>query len=133
MREFLLRRSRQVLAIALTILILLFLLLLYRRHDFFGEVPKNTIVGAEIVVIIAFIGFSAFNWRCPSCKGYIGADQQTHVQKVRNQIEIMGSRSGSNSVRLELVTYKFVAHPIEKACLLPRGFGHVQSSLNVIQ
>ena len=81
MREFLLRQSRQFLAIALTILILLFLLLLYKRHDFFGELPKNIITEAEIVVIIAFIGFSAFNWRCPSCKRYLGADINRHMCK----------------------------------------------------
>jgi rRNA maturation endonuclease Nob1 len=33
------------------------------------------------VVIIAFIGFSAFNWRCPSCKRYLGADINRHMCK----------------------------------------------------
>jgi hypothetical protein len=71
-RDFGLRQSRQFLAIAVTILLLLFLALLYRRPDIFGEFSKNIIFKAQIVLIAAFIGFSVFNWRCPSCKKYLG-------------------------------------------------------------
>jgi hypothetical protein len=74
MQEFRVRQTRQFLAIAVTLLILLFIVLLAKRHDLFGEIPKDTILGAEILVIAAFIGFSAFNWRCPSCNKYLGSD-----------------------------------------------------------
>ncbi len=73
-REFGVRQSRQFLAIAVTLVLLLFLTLLHKRADLFGELPKQTILAAQIVVIAAFIGFSAFNWRCPACKKYLGAD-----------------------------------------------------------
>jgi hypothetical protein len=74
MQDFRLRKSRQFLAIAVTLLLLLLLTLLYKRHDLFGEIPRNVIFSAQIVLIAAFAGFSAFNWRCPSCKKYLGRD-----------------------------------------------------------
>ena len=74
MREFGVRQSRQFLAIAVTLVLLLFLTLLYKRTDLFGEVSKQTIIAAEVAVIGAFIGFSALNWRCPSCNRYLGTD-----------------------------------------------------------
>ena len=74
MREFRVRQSRQFLAIAVTLVLLLFLTLFYKRTDLFGEVSKQTILAAEGAVIAAFIGFSAFNWRCPSCNKYVGTD-----------------------------------------------------------
>jgi hypothetical protein len=72
MLDFKLRQSRQSLAIGVTLLLLLFLALLYKRPDLFGEFSKDTIVTIQILLIAAFIGFSAFNWRCPSCKKYLG-------------------------------------------------------------
>ena len=74
MREFGVRQSRQFLAIAITLVLLLFITLLYKRHDLFGELSKQTILAAQVTVIVAFVGFSAFNWRCPSCKKYLGTD-----------------------------------------------------------
>jgi protein-S-isoprenylcysteine O-methyltransferase Ste14 len=74
MRDFGLRQSRQFLAIAVTLLLLLFLVFLYQHPDIFGEFSKNTIFAAQIVLIAAFIGFSAFNWRCPSCNKYLGSN-----------------------------------------------------------
>jgi hypothetical protein len=72
MRDFKLRQSRQSLAIGVTLLLLLFLALIYKRPALLGEFSRNTIVAAQILLIAAFIGFSAFNWRCPSCKKYLG-------------------------------------------------------------
>ena len=72
MRDFRLRQSRQFLAIAATLVLLLFLALLYKRSDLFGEFSKDIIFAAQIALIAVFIGFSAFNWRCPSCKKYLG-------------------------------------------------------------
>lgn len=81
MRDFGLRQSRQFLAIAATLLLLLFLTLLYKRPDLFGEFSKNTIFAAQIVLIAAFIGFSAFNWRCPSCNKYLGSNINRRICK----------------------------------------------------
>jgi len=73
-REFRLRQSRQSLAIAVMLVLLLSFTFLYGRPDLFGVFSKKTIVGAQIVLITAFIIFSGFNWRCPSCNKYLGAD-----------------------------------------------------------
>jgi hypothetical protein len=70
--EFRLRQGHQFLAIAVTLLLLIFLTVLYKRPDLFGEVSREIVSVAQIVLIAAFIVFSAFNWRCPSCKKYLG-------------------------------------------------------------
>jgi hypothetical protein len=74
MRDFRLRMNRQFLAIATTLVLLLFLALLHKHPDFLGNFSKNTIFPAQILLIAAFVGFSAFNWRCPLCKKYLGKD-----------------------------------------------------------
>jgi hypothetical protein len=81
MRDFGLRKSRQLLAIAATLVLLLFLVLLHKHPDLIGEFSKNTIIAAQIVLIAAFICFSAFNWRCPSCKKYLGSNISRHICK----------------------------------------------------
>lgn len=73
-QEFRQRQNRQFLAISVTLLLLIFLTLLYRRPDLFGEFSKGIVMISQIVCIAAFIVFSAFNWRCPSCKKYLGTD-----------------------------------------------------------
>jgi hypothetical protein len=81
MRDFGLRKSRQLLAIAATLVLLLFLALLHKHPDLIGEFSKDTIVAAQIVLISAFIGFSALNWRCPLCKKYLGSNINKHICK----------------------------------------------------
>jgi hypothetical protein len=71
-REFRVRQSRQFLAIAVTLLLLILLTFLHKRHDLFGEISKVAVSIAQLVVIAAFIRFSVFNWRCPECKKYLG-------------------------------------------------------------
>jgi len=73
-QDFRLRQGRQFLAIAITLVLLIFLTLVYKRPDIFGNFPKDIIVAAQAVSIAAFIGFSFFNWRCPSCKKYLGSN-----------------------------------------------------------
>ncbi|RJQ20532.1 MAG: hypothetical protein C4560_04860 [Nitrospiraceae bacterium] len=73
-REFWRRQGRQLLAIAAALFLVLLLAVVYKRQDLFGEYSKNTLVAAQIVVITVFIGFTAFNWRCPACKKYLGKD-----------------------------------------------------------
>jgi hypothetical protein len=71
-QEFRLRQNRQFLAISITLLLLIFLTLIYKRPDLFGEFSREIISITQLVLIAAFIGFSVFNWRCPSCKKYLG-------------------------------------------------------------
>ena len=81
MRDFRLRQSRQFFAIAVTLVLVLFLTLLYKRSDLFGEFSKDTIFAAQVMLIVAFIGFSAFNWRCPACKKYLGTNINRRICK----------------------------------------------------
>jgi hypothetical protein len=79
MQDFGVRRGRQLLAIGVTLCLLLFLAMLYSRPTILGEFSKDTILGAQVIVIAAFIGFSSFNWRCPSCNKYLGNDISRRV------------------------------------------------------
>ncbi|MBE0427275.1 MAG: hypothetical protein IBX72_11615 [Nitrospirae bacterium] len=81
MRDFRLRQTRQFLAIGVTLVLLLFFTLIYKRVDFFGEVSKNTIFAAQVVTIAAFIGFSSVNWRCPYCNKYLGSNIYRRICK----------------------------------------------------
>ena len=81
MQDFRLRLNRQLLAMALTMFLLLFLVLVYKRTDIFGEFSKNNIVALQIILIGVFIGFSAINWRCPSCNKYLGSDINKRICK----------------------------------------------------
>lgn len=81
MQDFKLRQSRQFLAIALTLLFLILLTLLYKRPDLFGEFSKDTIFGAQIILIAAFVVYSALNWRCPSCNKYLGKNINRSICK----------------------------------------------------
>jgi len=78
-QDFRLRQGRQLLAIAVALLLIIFLALLYNRPDLFGQLPKNAIMTMQLIVIAAFIGFSSANWRCPACKKYLGADIYRHI------------------------------------------------------
>jgi len=73
-REYWLRQGRQFLAIAVALFLVLLTAVVYKRQDLFGEYSKNTLVAVQLMVITAFIGFTAFNWRCPSCRKYLGSD-----------------------------------------------------------
>jgi hypothetical protein len=72
--NFRLRQGRQLLAIAVALLLIVLLAMIHHRSDLFGDLSKNTIFAMQAMVIAAFIGFSSANWRCPSCKKYLGSD-----------------------------------------------------------
>jgi hypothetical protein len=57
-REFWQRQGRQILALAAALFLVILLAVVYKRHDLFGE----------------YSGFTAINWRCPSCNKYLGKD-----------------------------------------------------------
>jgi uncharacterized membrane protein YbhN (UPF0104 family) len=73
-RDFAVRRTRQIIAIAAAVVLLLLFALLYKRPDMFWQISKQNLVIAQLLVILAFINFSAYNWICPSCKKYLGSD-----------------------------------------------------------
>jgi hypothetical protein len=64
--------NRQYLAISITLFLLIFFVLLYQRPDLFGEFSKSSIILMQLLLVGAFFAFSALNWRCPSCKKYLG-------------------------------------------------------------
>lgn len=70
--EFRIRQGRQYLAISVTLLLVILLTVIYKRPDLFGEFSREIISITQITLIAVFIGFSSFNWRCPSCKKYLG-------------------------------------------------------------
>jgi hypothetical protein len=72
--DFGVRRRRQLFAIGVAVFLVFFLAMLHKRPMVPGEFSKNTIFGAQVIVIAAFIGFSSFNWRCPSCNKFLGND-----------------------------------------------------------
>jgi hypothetical protein len=74
MQEFGVRRGRQLLAMVVAMWLVLFLAMLHKRPTVLGEFSKNTIFGAQVIVISTFIGFTTVNWKCPSCGRYPGAD-----------------------------------------------------------
>jgi heme A synthase len=73
-REFWRCQGRQYVATAIALFLVLLAAVAYKRSDLFGEYSKDTLFTVQLVVIIAFIGFTAINWRCPACKKYLGSD-----------------------------------------------------------
>jgi len=80
-RDFALRRRRQLLAIPATFIFLLMLAMIPRHPDIFGEFSRNDILAAQILLLASFVGFSALNWKCPSCKTYLGPDLNRRICK----------------------------------------------------
>ncbi len=73
-REFEKRQSRQLVAIALALFAVLLCAVLYKRPGVFGVYSKSALFGAQVLCIASFTGFTSYNWRCPSCGGFLGAD-----------------------------------------------------------
>lgn len=72
MKDFALRQGRQFVAIGVTLALLLVLVMLYKNPGYLGSFTKDTVFAFQSILIAAFIGFSAVNWRCPSCGKYLG-------------------------------------------------------------
>ncbi len=73
-RDFHVRQTRQILAIAAALFLVLLAAVVYKRPDLFGAFPKGALFGIQALLIAGFIGFSAVNWRCPSCGKFLGRD-----------------------------------------------------------
>lgn len=73
-REFWVRQGRQLVAIALALFLVILLAVIYKRDDLFGAFSNTALLAAQVIVITSFIGFTAYNWRCPSCNKYLGSN-----------------------------------------------------------
>ena len=73
-REYRVRQTRQIIAIAAALFLVLLVAVVHRRPDLFGEHSRSLLFGLQALTIAAFIGFSAANWRCPSCQAFLGSD-----------------------------------------------------------
>lgn len=78
---FAVRRTRQILASAAAVLLVLLFAVLYKYPDLLGAFSKDTLVALQILLILAFVNFTAYNWQCPSCKKYLGNDLNKRVCK----------------------------------------------------
>lgn len=74
MRRFARVKTRQVLAIGISLFLVVLLALISKRPDVFGGFSKKTILVLLVLIILAFVNFSSYNWRCPSCRKYLGSD-----------------------------------------------------------
>jgi hypothetical protein len=72
--DFRLRQGRQLLGIAVALLLIVLLAMIHHRSDLFGNISKSAILSMQAMVIAAFIGFTSVNWRCPSCNKYLGSN-----------------------------------------------------------
>ncbi len=72
-QEYKKRRTRQLL-IGIPLFPIAFSMGLLRRSDtvLFEGIPNSTLSMVGLIVILAALAFSFYNWRCPSCKGYLG-------------------------------------------------------------
>ncbi len=81
MRDFAVRRTRQIIAIVATLVLMLLPAVLYKRPDLLGAFSGDFLVPVQVLIVLAFINFTAFNWQCPSCKKYLGNDLNKRVCK----------------------------------------------------
>lgn len=73
-REFRGRQTRQILAIAAALLLILLFAAMHKRPDVFGAHARATLFALQALTIAVFLGFSAVNWRCPACRSFLGSD-----------------------------------------------------------
>ncbi len=77
-KEFAMRRTRQVIAVAAAIVLMVLTALLHRHPGIFGEIAKGTLLKVQALIVLLFVNFTAYNWRCPSCRKYLGSDIGRH-------------------------------------------------------
>jgi hypothetical protein len=73
-QEFKARQSRQIVAIAVAMFLILLAAVLYKRPDLLGPLSGRTLFGLQAISIASFLGFTAYNWRCPSCGKHLGSN-----------------------------------------------------------
>lgn len=73
-RQFSIIKSRQLIATLLALSAVIVLAVVSKRPDLFGSLTKASAMKAQLFIILLFINFTAFNWKCPSCRKYLGSD-----------------------------------------------------------
>ncbi len=73
-REFRQRQTRQIIAMTVALFLVLLAAVLYKRPDFLGAFSGRTLFGLQAITIAAFLGYTAYNWRCPSCDKHLGSN-----------------------------------------------------------
>jgi hypothetical protein len=73
-QQFRARQNRQIVAIAAALFTVMLGAVLHKRPDLFGAISGQTLFGLQAVSIVAFLGYTAYNWRCPSCNKYLGGN-----------------------------------------------------------
>lgn len=87
-RLFRKRQTRQIIAIAVALFLVALVAVMHRRPDLFGEHSRDLLFGLQAVVIAAFIGITAANWRCPACGAFLGSDiHRTRCRKCGDRLQ----------------------------------------------
>lgn len=73
-QEFRRRQTRQIVAITAALFLVLFVAVIYKRPDIFGEFSRDALFSAQALVIASFIGFTVMNWKCPACNKHLSSD-----------------------------------------------------------
>jgi hypothetical protein len=81
MQEFRIRQNRQFIAIAVTLFSVLLCAVIYKRPDLFGEYSKGSLFGAQAIIIASYMGYTSYNWICPSCGKHLGTDINRQICK----------------------------------------------------
>ena len=67
-------KNKQLIAIVLAVCLMIVLSVMAKRPDLFLGISGSTCFKIEVFVILLFVNFTALNWKCPSCKKYLGHD-----------------------------------------------------------
>ncbi len=73
-KQFWARQLRQFIAFLAAITLMFLLGYLYKYTDLLGDHAKGLTSALLAIIVAAFVGFSAVNWRCPVCGKYLGSD-----------------------------------------------------------
>jgi ribosomal protein S27AE len=73
-KEFRKRQTRQIIAVAIAIFLVMLMAVVHRRPDIFGEISRQMLFAAQAVFIAVFVGFTAANWKCPACGKHLGGN-----------------------------------------------------------
>jgi hypothetical protein len=73
-RQFRQSQTRQIIAVTVALFLVMLAAVLYRRPDLAGAFSTSTLFGLQAVSIVAFLVYTVYNWRCPSCDKHLGSN-----------------------------------------------------------
>jgi hypothetical protein len=74
MKDYQVRQSRQIIAIAVAMFLVLLGAVLHKRPDLLGSIPQSVIFGLQAITIAGFLGYTFVSWRCPACGKHLGSN-----------------------------------------------------------